>query len=122
MVLASLPVTGADAGNFSINAKTGKLTSTAAMSASADANTASTSADALNVVYTPRSSSGLSAHTEAIELHVTAATEKTLADIKGKTTAEATNAAETLDKALEEVSTAQAKLGAIQNRLSLQHR
>ena len=116
--LGVFTVTGADAGNFSINAKTGKLTSTAAMSASADANTASTSADALNVVYTPRSSSGLSAHTEAIELHVTAATEKTLADIKVETTAEATNAVETLDKALEEVSTAQAKLGAIQNRLS----
>ena len=115
--LGVFTVTGADAGNFSINAKTGKLTSTAAMSASADANTASTSADALNVVYTPRSSSGLSAHTEAIELHVTAATEKTLADIKVETTAEATHAIETLDKALEEVSSAQAKLGAIQNRL-----
>ena len=115
--LGVFTVTGADAGNFSIDAKTGKLTSTAAMSASADANTASTSADALNVVYTPRSSSGLSAHTEAIELHVTAATEKTLADIKVETTAEATHAIETLDKALEEVSSAQAKLGAIQNRL-----
>jgi flagellin len=32
--------------------------------------------------------------------------------------AEATRAVETLDKALEEVSTAQAKLGAIQNRLT----
>ena len=35
-----------------------------------------------------------------------------------ETTAEATHAVETLDKALEEVSTAQAKLGAIQNRLT----
>jgi flagellin len=34
-----------------------------------------------------------------------------------ETTAKATHAIETLDKALEEVSTAQAKLGAIQNRL-----
>ena len=34
-----------------------------------------------------------------------------------ETTSEATHAVETLDKALEEVSTAQAKLGAIQNRL-----
>jgi len=109
---------GADAGNFDIDAKTGKLTSKAAMTASADANTASTAADALDITYTPRTSSGLSAHTEKVFLHVTAATEKTLADIKVETTAEATNAVETLDKALEEVSTAQAKLGAIQNRLT----
>ena len=109
---------GADAGNFDIDAKTGKLTSKAAMTASADANTASTAADALDITYTPRTSSGLSAHTEKVFLHVTAATEKTLADVKVETTAEATNAVETLDKALEEVSTAQAKLGAIQNRLT----
>ena len=75
-------------------------------------------ADALNVVYTPRSSSGLSAHTEKVFLHVTAATEKTLADIHVETTAEATHSIETLDKALE-VSSAPRKLGAIQN--SLQH-
>jgi flagellin len=116
--LGVFTVTGADAGNFSIDAKTGKLTSTAALTASADVNTASVSADALNVVYTPRTSSGLSAHTEAIFVHVTAATEKSLSDIKVETTAGATHAVETLDKALEEVSTAQAKLGAIQNRLS----
>ena len=116
--LGVFTLTGADAGNFSIDAKTGKVTSTAAMTASADANTASVDADALNVVYTPRTSSGLSAHTEAIFLHVTAATEKTLSSIKVETSANATHAIETLDKALEEVSTAQAKLGAIQNRLS----
>jgi flagellin len=116
--LGVFTVTGADAGNFSIDSKTGKLTSTAALTASADVNTASVSADALNVVYTPRPSSGLSAHTEAIFVHVTAATEKSLSDIKVETTAGATHAVETLDKALEEVSTAQAKLGAIQNRLS----
>jgi flagellin len=116
--LGVFTVTGADAGNFSIDSKTGKLTSTAALTASADVNTASVSADALNVVYTPRTSSGLSAHTEAIFVHVTAATEKSLSDIKVETTANATHAVETLDKALEEVSTAQAKLGAIQNRLS----
>ena len=108
---------GADAGNFDIDAKTGKLTSKAAMTASADANTPSTAADALDITYTPRTSSGLSAHTEKVFLHVTAATEKTLADVKVETTAEATNSIETLDKALEEVSSAQAKLGAIQNRL-----
>ena len=116
--LGVFTLTGADAANFDIDAKTGKVTSKAAMTASADANTASGAADALNVVYTPRAASGLSAHTEALFLHVTAATEKTLADIKVETTAEATNAVETLNKALEEVSTAQAKLGAIQNRLT----
>jgi flagellin len=43
--------------------------------------------------------------------------ETQLDDIKVETGAEATRAVETLDKALEEVSSAQAKLGAIQNRL-----
>ena len=70
------------------------------------------------VTYTPRASSGLAAHTEKIDLWVVAATEKDLDDIKVETTSEASYAVETLDKALEEVSTAQAKLGAIQNRLS----
>ena len=40
-----------------------------------------------------------------------------LDDIEVETSAKATRAIETLDKALEEVSSAQAKLGAIQNRL-----
>ena len=44
--------------------------------------------------------------------------EDQLDDVKVETTAEASRAIETLDKALEEVSTAQAKLGAIQNRLT----
>jgi len=42
----------------------------------------------------------------------------TLANIEVETAAKATRAIETLNKALEEVSTAQAKLGAIQNRLT----
>jgi len=41
-----------------------------------------------------------------------------LSTVEVETTAKATRAVETLDKALEEVSTAQAKLGAIQNRLT----
>ena len=40
-----------------------------------------------------------------------------LSGIHVETTVEASHAIETLDKALEEVSSAQAKLGAIQNRL-----
>ena len=98
--------TGAQASKFDIDSKTGKLTSNTAMAAGSNA---------VNVVYTPRTGS---AHTEAITLVVTAATEKNLSEIEVETTAKATHAIEQLDKALEEVSTAQAKLGAIQNRLS----
>ena len=96
---------GAQASKFDIDSKTGKLTSNTAMAAGSNA---------VNVIYTPRTGS---AHTEAITLVVTAATEKNLSEIEVETTAKATHAVEQLDKALEEVSTAQAKLGAIQNRL-----
>ena len=98
--------TGAQASKFDIDSKTGKLTSNTAMAAGSNA---------VNVIYTPRTGS---AHTETITLVVTAATEKNLSEIEVETTAKATHAIEQLDKALEEVSTAQAKLGAIQNRLS----
>ena len=97
---------GANASKFDIDSKTGKLTSNTAMAAGANT---------VNVVYTPRTGS---AHTEIITLTVSAATEKNLSEIEVETTAKATHAIEQLDKALEEVSTAQAKLGAIQNRLS----
>ena len=97
---------GANASKFDIDSKTGKLTSNTAMAAGANTVTC---------VYTPRTGS---AHTETITLVATAATEKNLSEIEVETTAKATHAIETLDKALEEVSTAQAKLGAIQNRLS----
>ena len=97
---------GANASKFDIDSKTGKLTSNTAMAAGANT---------VHVVYTPRTGS---AHTEIITLTVTAATEKNLSEIEVETTAKATHAIEQLDKALEEVSTAQAKLGAIQNRLS----
>jgi len=100
--------TGADAAKFDIDAKTGKLTSNTAMAAATYA---------VNVVYTPRTGNG-SAHTEAITLIASAAAEANLSQIKVESSAKATHAIETLDKALEEVSTAQAKLGAIQNRLS----
>jgi flagellin len=70
---------------------------------------------AFNVVYTDRSNN---IHTERINLTVKQATESQLDDIEVETSAKATRAVETLDKALEEVSTAQAKLGAIRNRLT----
>ncbi|MDA7648689.1 flagellin [Alphaproteobacteria bacterium] len=94
---------------FDLDTKTGKLTSNQAISAGAKA---------VWLTYTPRASSGLSAHIEKIDLFVVAATEEDLDNIKVETTAESSHAIETLDKALEEVSTAQAKLGASQNRLA----
>ena len=97
---------GTDAGLFNVDGKTGKLTSNQAIAA--DTYTVTS-------IYTNRNAV---AHTETIVLIVSAATEANLSQIKVETTANASHAIETLDKALEEVSTAQAKLGAIQNRLS----
>ena len=76
----------------------------------------------IQVTYTKRDTT---THVETVVLELKdndagdgAAIGSQLDDIKVETTAEATRAVETLDKALEEVSTAQAKLGAIQNRLT----
>ena len=57
-------------------------------------------------------------HFENLYITLTDKLETQLEDIKVETSSDATRAIETLDKALEEVSSAQAKLGAIQNRLS----
>ena len=57
-------------------------------------------------------------HFENLYITLVNKDETQLEDIKVETSANASHAIETLDKALEEVSTAQAKLGAIQNRLS----
>jgi flagellin len=97
---------GTDAGLFNVDGKTGKLTSNQAIAAQTLTVTS---------IYTNRSAV---AFTETIVLIVSAASEANLSQIKVETTANASHAIETLDKALEEVSTAQAKLGAIQNRLS----
>ena len=78
----------------------------------------------LEVTYTTRGTNP-TVHKELITLTVTAAvndatttlTGTQLDDIQVESQAEATRAVETLDKALGEVSSAQAKLGAIQNRL-----
>ena len=56
-------------------------------------------------------------HFENLYITLSAKAETQLDDIQVETSAEASRAIETLDKALEEVSSAQAKLGAIQNRL-----
>ena len=104
--------TGADNAKFDLDVKTGKLTSNTALTTTGSAG--SDNAYIVNVVYTDRNGT---AHTEAITMTLTADAEDSLSDIEVETSAKATHAIETLDKALEEVSSAQAKLGAIQNRL-----
>jgi len=110
---------------FKIDTKTGEVTLkdgvTWNWSAAATADKAGREAQAqanfwsFTVKYTKRDNT---VHSEVINLSITQAVEKQLDDIKVETQADATRAVETLDKALEEISTAQAKLGAIQNRLS----
>jgi len=108
---------GTDNGDFSLDTITGKLTSTVIdFENEADANTDNTYI--LQVTYTPRASSGLSAHIENLTLTITDKSNTELDDLTVETTADASRAVETLDKALEEISTNQAKLGAIENRLS----
>jgi flagellin len=53
-----------------------------------------------------------------LTLTITDKSNTELDDLTVETTADASRAVETLDKALEEISTNQAKLGAIENRLS----
>jgi flagellin len=114
--IAEAATTAAQADNakFDINTKTGKLTSNVAL---ASAGSVSGNSDfQLHVQYKPRG--GATQEEFAITLDINPATASTLSGIKVETSAKASHAVETLDKALEEVSSAQAKLGAIQNRLS----
>jgi len=111
-----------DNGLFSLDAKTGKLTSSSGLTETSDTGASGTAANGdsehlIGVKYTPRGS-GATVEKFVIALDVVAPVASTLSGIKVETTVEASHAIETLDKALEEVSTAQAKLGAIQNRLS----
>ena len=116
--------TAGDDDFFTIDTKTGVLTSnqtidyTAAASASdADHLTAAKANNFSFIVrYTARDTTTI--HNERINLTVKKATESALHEIEVETSAKSTRAIETLNKALEEVSTAQAKLGAIQNRLT----
>ena len=124
-----------DNADFDLDAKTGTLTSKAAIVAGTggtatsradtpvglDLATAGTPASLatsqfqVEVTYTQRDGT---THVENLELNIMDKTETALSDIEVETTAKATRAIETLNKALEEVSTAQAQLGAIQNRLT----
>jgi flagellin len=121
--------------DFDLDAKTGALTSKAAIVSGAG-GTATSRADTpvgldlategtpasvatsqfqVEVTYTQRDGT---THVENLQLNIMDKTETDLADIEVETSAKSARAVETLDKALEEVSTAQAKLGAVQNRLT----
>ena len=104
-----------DNASFDIDAKTGKLTSNIALTATSDLTTTD-SEHKIAIKYTPRAT-GATVEKFLITMDVIAPTASTLSGIEVETTVSATHAIETLDKALEEVSSAQAKLGAIQNRL-----
>ena len=109
----TLATTGlnAVAGTWTIDAKTGQIKSAGAVTdAGGDG--------ALTATYTPRTGAGFNAHVFTINLLTGAGATSNLSGIKVETAVNAGHAVESLDKALEEVSTAQAKLGAIQNRLS----
>jgi flagellin len=126
-----------DNDHFTIDAKTGKITSilkidydsglygtnaadqnlnavNTAATGSAD-NTKAAAQFEIEADYTDRAGN---VHTEKIKLNIINKVETNLGGIEVETSAKATRAIETLNKALEEVSTAQAKLGAIQNRLT----
>ena len=105
-----------DNGLFSLDAKTGKLTSNSGLTTTTDSGGSGDADHLIGVKYTPRGS-GATVEKFVIAMEVVAPVASTLSGIKVETTVEASHAIETLDKALEEVSSAQAKLGAIQNRL-----
>jgi len=122
---------GANQNDFTIDTKTGKVTLKSSVdwdfaAGDTDLNGTRSSAElravgvagsnfkTLNVTYTDRNNL---THVETINLTLKERVESQLDDIQVETQAEATRAVQTLDKALEQVSSAQAKLGAIQNRL-----
>jgi len=100
---------------FNIDKKTGVLTSKAALTTTTD--TAQDSEHLLAVTYTTRDATPV-VYDFVISLDIIDPVASSLSGIKVETSVNAGHAIETLDKALEEVSSAQAKLGAIQNRLS----
>ena len=108
---------GTDNGDFTLDTITGKLTSTV-LDFENPADTGTNNGYVIQVTYTPRVSSGLSAHIENFTLSVTDKGPTELDDITVETKADASRAVQSLDKALEEISTNQAKLGAIENRLA----
>ena len=98
----------------------GDLTDDVAVGGTIGESAGGTKIFSITVNYKTRAeiTAGTAGHNEVITLTLEDYAETQLEDIKVETTADASRAVETLDKALEEVSTAQAKLGAIQNRLT----
>ena len=120
----SLTATGATGGDnslFNIDAKTGKITSKAALDQANPTDTATAGSTITNniydieVTYQPRN--GVAAHVEVIHLTVEAMPERSVANIDLTTQADSTRSIEVLDKALVEMGANQANLGALQNRM-----
>ena len=113
--------TGGDNNLFNIDPKTGKITSKAALDASAATDTNGNGSTAGNgvydiqVTYTPRN--GAAAHVEVVHLAVSAMAEKNISDVDLTSEANITRSIEMLDKALVQMAANQAKLGALQNRM-----
>ena len=103
-------VTGDDKASFNIDGTTGKLTTASIVDFETKASYA------INLVYT----SGNKSYTEAIDVKVNDSAVDAgthLIDVDLSTSAGAATAVTILDKALGQISSSQAKLGAIQNRL-----
>ena len=113
--------TGGDNNLFDIDPKTGKITSKAALDASAATDTngnGSTAGDGVydvEVTYTPRN--GAAAHVEVVHLTVSAMAEKNISNVDLTSEANITRSIEMLDKALVQMAANQARLGALQNRM-----
>ena len=103
-------VTGTDKDSFNVDSKTGELTTKGLVDFETKASYA------INLVYT----SGSKSYTEAIDVKVNDSAVDAgthLIDVDLSTSAGAATAVTILDKALGQISSSQAKLGAIQNRL-----
>ena len=103
-------VTGTDAASFSVDAETGVVTT------KGNVDFETKSSYALNVVYTQ----GTNVYTEAVAITVTDSAVDAgthLSDVNLSSASGAATAVTILDKALSQISSSQAKLGAIQNRL-----
>ncbi|MDA8873039.1 flagellin [Alphaproteobacteria bacterium] len=103
-------VTGTDKDSFNVDSKTGELTTKGLVDFETKASYA------INLVYT----SGNKSYTEAIDVKVNDSAVDAgthLIDVDLSTSAGAATAVTILDKALGQISSSQAKLGAIQNRL-----
>ena len=113
--------TGGDNNLFDIDPKTGKITSKAALDAGSATDTNGNGSIAGNgvydiqVTYTPRN--GAAAHVEVVHLTVSAMAEKNISNVDLTSEANITRSIEMLDKALVQMASNQARMGALQNRM-----